>query len=101
MGRANTVVRGGVGIFTDIFPGTIATNFDTNSPLKNTFITSGAQLAPGLAGSAQTATTASNTAFVSGFNSGFLNYDMSALKTSRFLIGRARNSRLERRPSIC
>lgn len=70
MGRANTAVRGGVGIFADIFPGTIATSFDTNSPLKNTFITSGALLAPGLAGSGQTATTASNTAFLSGFSSG-------------------------------
>ncbi len=70
LGSGNTVVRGGVGIFSDIFPGTIATNFDTNSPLKNTFVTSGALLAPGLAGSSQTATSASNAAFLSGFNSG-------------------------------
>jgi carboxypeptidase family protein len=69
-GNGNTVVRGGVGIFADIFPGTIATSFDTNSPLKNTFVASGLQLAPGLPGSAQTATTASNAAFVSGFQSG-------------------------------
>ena len=69
-GSGNTVVRGGVGIFSDVFPGTIATSFDTNSPLKNTFVSSGALLAPGLPGSAQTATTASNTAFVTGFTSG-------------------------------
>jgi len=69
-GSTGTVVRGGIGIFTDIFPGTIATDFDTNSPLKNTFVASGLQLAPGLAGSAQTATTASNAAFLSGFNAG-------------------------------
>lgn len=68
-GRGSTVVRGGVGIFSDIFPGTIATSFDTNPPLKNTFITSGL-LAPGLPGSAQTLATSSNSAFVSGFNGG-------------------------------
>ena len=69
-GRGNTVIRGGIGIFADIFPGTIATSFDTNSPLKNTFVASGLQLAPGLPGSAQTATTASNAAFLSGFSAG-------------------------------
>ena len=50
--------------------GTVATSFDTNSPLKNTFIVSSLLLAPGSAGSAQAATTASNTAFLTGFNSG-------------------------------
>ncbi len=68
-GRGKTVVRGGLGMFSDIFPGTVATLFDTNSPLKNTFLTAGL-LAPGLAGSAQTLATGSNAAFVSGFNSG-------------------------------
>lgn len=66
----NTVIRGGVGIFSDLFPGLLASDFDTNSPLKNTFIAAGDLLAPGLPGSAQTATTASNAAFVSGFRSG-------------------------------
>ncbi|HTV55971.1 MAG TPA: carboxypeptidase regulatory-like domain-containing protein, partial [Terriglobia bacterium] len=71
MGRANTVVRGGVGIFADIFPGDIATDFDTNPPLKNTFVApSGSLLAPGVPGSGQVADTAANSAFVSGFNSG-------------------------------
>jgi hypothetical protein len=69
MGKGSTVIRGGVGLFSDVFPGTTATLFDTNSPLKNTFITTG-QLAPGLPGSAQTAAAASNAAFVSGFNAG-------------------------------
>jgi len=70
LGAGSTVIRGGIGIFADVFPGTIATAFDTNSPLKNTFVASGLQLAPGLPGSAQTATTASNAAFLAGFNSG-------------------------------
>src|SRR5579871_229433 len=67
LGKGSTVIRGGVGIFSDIFPGTIATLFDTNPPLKNTFLATG-QLAPGRPGSAQTAATVSNAAFVSGFN---------------------------------
>ena len=68
-GVGKTVIRGGGGIFSDIFPGTIATSFDTNPPLKNTFVSSGV-LAPGVPGNAQSAAVASNSAFVSGFNSG-------------------------------
>jgi len=78
LGKGNTVIRGGFGIFSDIFPGTLATAFDTNPPLKNTFFTTG-QLAPGLAGSAQTSASASNAAFVSGFNSGLNLAQISAL----------------------
>ena len=69
-GNGQTVIRGGIGIFADVFPGTIASSFDTNSPLKNTFVATGLQLAPGLPGSAQTATTGANAAFLSGFSSG-------------------------------
>jgi hypothetical protein len=68
--KGKTVIRGGAGIFADVFPGTVATAFDTNPPLKNTFLASGA-VAPNLPGNAQTVATASNLAFVSGFNSGF------------------------------
>ena len=70
MGRETTVIRGGGGFFYDVFPGTVTSNFATNSPVKNTFISSGLQLAPGLPGSAQTATTVANSAFVAGFNNG-------------------------------
>jgi hypothetical protein len=69
-GKGTTVVRGGVGIFADIFPGTIATSFDTNSPLKNTFVNSGNPLAPIAPGSAQSVATASNAAFLTGFAAG-------------------------------
>ena len=69
-GDSKTVIRGGGGIFADIFPGTIASSFDTNSPLKNTFIASGALIAPNVANDAQSQTTGANAAFVSGFNSG-------------------------------
>jgi hypothetical protein len=64
-----TVIRGGAGIFADVFPGTVATAFDTNPPLKNTFLASGA-VAPNLPGNAQSVAMASNAAFVAGFNSG-------------------------------
>ena len=68
-GDGNTVIRGGVGIFSDVFPGIIATSFDTNSPLKNTFVTSGA-LAPNVNGNAQSMAQASNAAFLTGFHAG-------------------------------
>ena len=68
-GSGKTVIRGGIGIFADIFPGTIASSFDTNPPLKNTFLTSGL-LAPGVTGNAASVASASNAAFVSGFDSG-------------------------------
>ncbi len=70
-GNGNTVIRGGFGLFADIFPATVATSFDTNSPLKNTFTTlPGALLAPNVPGSAASLTAASNASFVGGFNSG-------------------------------
>jgi hypothetical protein len=77
-GNGRTVIRGGVGIFSDVFPGTIATSFDTNSPLKNTFIVPGgvsatgvgAPVAPGVVGNQQSIATTSNLGFVAGFNSG-------------------------------
>jgi len=69
LGQGKTVIRGGIGMFADIFPGTVATLFDTNAPDRASFITTGL-LAPGLAGSAQTAAMTSNAAFLGGFNSG-------------------------------
>jgi Carboxypeptidase regulatory-like domain len=76
-GNGKTVIRGGAGIFADIFPGTIASLLDTNSPLKNTFIVPGGAgvipfvpVAPGVPGNAQTIALASNSAFVSGFHGG-------------------------------
>jgi Carboxypeptidase regulatory-like domain len=74
MGNGKTVVRGGGGIFADVFPGTLATSFDTNSPLKNTFVVPGGvggpPVAPGVPGNQSSLAQLSNLAFVSGFNSG-------------------------------
>jgi hypothetical protein len=66
----NTVIRGGIGIFADIFPATVATNFDTNSPLKNTFIPVNGAFAPGLPNNLESQAVASNAAFVQGFKEG-------------------------------
>ena len=74
-GTGKTVIRGGAGIFADIFPGTIASSFDTNSPLKNTFVVPGGTsplvpIAPNVAGNAFSIAAASNAAFLAGFNAG-------------------------------
>lgn len=68
LGDRGTVVRGGVGLFADVFPGTIVSSFDSNSPARNTFVTAG-PFAPGVAGNAPSQAAASNAAFISGFNS--------------------------------
>jgi hypothetical protein len=65
-----TVMRGGIGIFADVFPGTVATSFDTNSPLKNTFIPVNGPFAPGLPNNLESQAVASNAAFVQGFKQG-------------------------------
>ena len=93
LGNKRTVVRGGVGIFADLFPAALATDFDTNSPVKNTFsvpggylgpllscptlpcafpsgATIGPPVAPGVPGNESSLASASNAAFVTGFNSG-------------------------------
>ncbi len=65
----STVLRGGIGIFSDAFPATVADLFMVNPPLDNSFFTSGL-LAPTAPGSSASAAANANAAFVSGFNSG-------------------------------
>jgi hypothetical protein len=73
------VVRGGVGIFNDIFPGQIADNMSQNPPLYNQFTTGpdgifgtgcGGYLSPDQAGNMFDCLTAANTAYQTAFNSG-------------------------------
>jgi len=86
----NTVIRGGIGIFMDTFPGQIADNLSGNLPLVNGFTLVGSNLAPGetetstfaspvfsqpgqpyyASGSNFTNAAASNAALLSGFANG-------------------------------
>jgi len=75
--RKDLVVRGGAGIFYDIFPGAIADNMAQNAPLFNPFTvfagTAGCPqgfLSPNQAGNLFDCASAANTAFVNAFNSG-------------------------------
>jgi hypothetical protein len=74
----NTVIRAGVGVFPDLYPGTILTGFDTNFPNVNQFnVPTGAVAfdlnSPGTTAfptSGVSLVTQCNTAFLSNFNSG-------------------------------
>ena len=66
----NTVVRGGIGIFHDFFPATVADSFLNNPPIYNQFFVGPGGLAPGLAGDIQSQASGANSAFVTGFGSG-------------------------------
>jgi hypothetical protein len=74
----NTVVRGGVGLFTDLYPGGLLSLFDTNFPQVNLFNVPTGSVAFDLAPPASTAfpgsgvnlVTQCNGAFLSNYNSG-------------------------------
>lgn len=68
--NSNTVLRGGVGIFSDIFPATIADDFMRNAPLDNTFTAGPAPLAPTAAGSQSSLVAAANSQFTSAYHAG-------------------------------
>jgi hypothetical protein len=71
MGRSSTVFRGGVGLFSDLYPGTIVDSFARNSPSLNSFVLSGLPFAPGEgAASAEATVTGANSAFISNFSAG-------------------------------
>jgi len=66
----STVIRGGIGLFNDFFPGTIADNFMNNSPNYNQFIVGPAPLSPADPSGILAQAAGANQAFVSGFASG-------------------------------
>jgi Carboxypeptidase regulatory-like domain len=68
-GNNTTVFRGGIGLFADSFPATIADNFLANPPFNNTFQLTGQTLNSGATGVAGAAASA-NAAFLNGFASG-------------------------------
>jgi hypothetical protein len=73
----NTVIRGGFGLFTDMFPATIADSLLNNSPLNNPFQVSNdptktqqIMLSPGETNNAAAVAAAANASFVTGFAAG-------------------------------
>jgi hypothetical protein len=73
----NTVIRGGIGIFHDFFPATVADSVLNNSPIYNQFIVSG-MLTPSAAGSASGIAAGANQALVAGFANGATFNQLSA-----------------------
>ena len=66
----NTVVRGGIGLFTDLYPGSILDDFTTNFPQVVSFSVPGGTVDPTEAGSGVSLVQGCNTAFRSAFNGG-------------------------------
>jgi len=66
----STVVRGGFGIFSDLYQGLIADRLITNAPTETSFTTSSGSVATGDPASAFANVANSNTAFQNGFASG-------------------------------
>ena len=68
----NTVVRGGIGIFMDSFPGQVADSISGNVPLVNPFVVSGSNLSPTetVKGNVFQLAASSNAALLSGFSNG-------------------------------
>ncbi|MCU1299015.1 MAG: hypothetical protein JWO91_3293, partial [Acidobacteriaceae bacterium] len=67
---SNTVIRGGVGIFRDVFPATVADNFIRNPPVNNAFSVGTGALDPAVPGSQPSTAAASNSAFISQYSTG-------------------------------
>ena len=66
----NTVLRGGVGIFGDAFPGTVADYFSENSPQYNAFTAYFDNMSPAETSNLFADTSGSNQTFNSGYASG-------------------------------
>jgi len=76
--KANTVLRAGFGVFSDLLPGSIADLIASNPPYVRTFeggllgTAGGTAIAPGVPDSAVGATVAANETFAAGFSQGQL-----------------------------
>lgn len=66
----NTVIRGGFGLFTDMFPATVASSLLNNAPVNNFFVAGAAPLSPNVAGNQATLAAQANASFLQGFNNG-------------------------------
>jgi hypothetical protein len=65
-----TVIRGGIGLFTDLYPGTLLDNFTTNFPEVTSFSVPGGTVDPAEAGSGVNLVQSCNSAFQTAFHGG-------------------------------
>ena len=65
-----TVIRGGIGLFADLYPGLLASRAITNLPNVATFVIDSGPISPAATGNVFTQASASNTALQGGFSSG-------------------------------
>jgi hypothetical protein len=74
LGHSSTVLRGGIGVFSDLYQGVLMDELVGNSPLTNSFTISptgaGAPVAPAVAGSVFQLGANSNASFLTGFHAG-------------------------------
>jgi hypothetical protein len=68
--KNETVIRGGIGIFYDAFPGQVADNFSSNPPFLNSFTVGNNNLAPTETSNLFKDASNSNQGFLTGFNNG-------------------------------
>jgi len=68
--NGNTVLRGGMGLFGDVFPGTAIEPFARNTPELNSFTVSNGTITPGTPNSLFAIASAANSSLISGFNNG-------------------------------
>jgi hypothetical protein len=79
-GDQKTVLRGGIGLFSDLYPGTIVDSFARNSPSLNSFVLQGLPYSPDEGSSSASATvTAANTIYNTNFANGGNATDFLAL----------------------
>lgn len=98
--HGNTVVRGGFGIFADVFPGTVAESLFENAPNINTFTINGAGLAPGQTGSATTVAANSNQAFLNNYANGASYSSLTTQTSPTFVQGFSAPSFTTTHPNI-
>jgi len=73
LGHTSTVLRGGIGVFSDLYQGVLMDELIGNSPRTNPFLvgpSAPTPVAPGVAGSVYQLGANSNASFINGFNSG-------------------------------
>jgi Carboxypeptidase regulatory-like domain len=68
--KDNLVLRGGFGIFGDVFPGQVAGAMATNTPVRNSFLINNGKVTPGATSNLFTIAANANQSLLTGFASG-------------------------------